>query len=84
MMAIVFLSAIPSIDRCEISTMLLPQCARAGMWNRGAVLLEKMKKSNTAKPDTRSYTCLIDACAKAEDGTRAIAYLNEMLDSGVP
>lgn len=54
------------------------------MWNRGAVLLEKMKKSNTAKPDTRSYTCLIDACAKAEDGTRAIAYLNEMLDSGVP
>lgn len=54
------------------------------MWDQGAILLDKMKSSVATKPDTRTYSCLIDACAKAGDGQRAVAYLHEMLRSGIP
>lgn len=61
----------------------LLQCARAGRWHEGVVILEKMKGNPEASPDARSFASLIDACAKAENWEKGLYYLNDMQHAGV-
>ena len=59
------------------------QCARAGRWDRGAVLLEKMKANPATPPDARTYASLIDACAKDDNWEGGLFFLAEMQEMGI-
>lgn len=62
---------------------LAGQCARAGRWDQGVLLLERMKSNRATPPDARTYSCLIKACAEDANLEDALAYLSEMRAVGL-
>lgn len=61
----------------------MDQCARAGRWDQGVLLLERMKSNPATPPDAQTYSYLINACAKDANLEDALAYLTEMRAVGL-
>lgn len=56
----------------------------SGKWEHAVAIFDRMKRSEDARPDQRSYACIISACGKGENWEMAVSYLQDMLNSGIP